>query len=407
MDESAKDSTLPWPAGPDRAGPLAGLRVLDLSRILAGPFATMQLADLGADVLKVEAPGRGDETRHWGPPFAADGVASYYLAVNRNKRSITLDLDDPDARRIAQRLAAAADVVVDNFLPGRLERFGLDDATLRAADPRIITATVTGFASTGVHAGRPGFDLLAQAMGGMMAITGDPERPPQRVGVAISDLVSGLFLNHGILAALVERTRTGRGHHVEVALLDAQVASLANMATAWLSAGVPATRYGNHHPSIAPYGALDASNGTLVVAVGNDRQFTRFADAIGLPELATNPRFVTNRGRVEHRPELLAIIEARLATDTRAEWLARLTRAEVPAAPVNEVSEVFAEPDVRDRLVVEIDGVAQVRSPILIDATPLPVTSAPPPLGAHTDSVLEGLGIDAQERETMRARGAV
>lgn len=396
-----------WPSSPNRQGPLAGLRVLDLTRILAGPFATMQLADLGADVIKVEAPGRGDETRRWGPPFAPDGTASYYLAINRNKRSLTLDLGDPETNAVARRLARAADVMIDNFLPGRLANFGLDHRELRARNPGLISATISGFGSDNPYSDRPGFDMLAQAMGGMMSITGDPEGPPTRVGVAMSDLVSGLFVNHGILAALHERARTGRGRHVEVSLLDTQVASLVNMASAWLTAGVEPHRFGNHHPSIAPYEPLQTADGPLVVTVGNDRQFTRFVHALGLDELADDPRFATNHQRVEHRAELAEALEERLRTRTRDEWLEVLIEAEVPAAPINTIPEVFGDPVIRDRMVAEVDGLEQVRSPVRLDGEALPVDRRPPELGADTEAILTELGIPADDLTAMRERNAI
>jgi crotonobetainyl-CoA:carnitine CoA-transferase CaiB-like acyl-CoA transferase len=381
--------------------------VLDFTRILAGPFATMQLADLGADVIKVEAPGRGDETRYWGPPFAQDGVASYYLAVNRNKRSITLDLDDPGAAAIALLLAHDADVVLDNFLPGRMKRFGLDGDAIREQHPGVITATITGFASDSARAGRPGFDLLAQAMGGLMAVTGETVGPPQRVGVAIADLLCGLHLNQGILAALHERDRTGKGRHVEVALLDAQVASLANMSSAWLNTSTPVTRQGNEHPSIAPYGIVDTADGPLALAVGNDHQFGRLAVALGFAELSSDIRFLTNKARVENRDELSKILSPALVTMTRKEALRLLDEAGVPAAPVNEICEVFADPDISTRMVREVDGVLQVASPIKLDGRSLPLTARPPRHGEHTDVVLEALGIDTATRRLLRERGAI
>lgn len=390
-----------------RRGPLTGLRVLDLTRILAGPFATMQLADLGADVLKVESPRRGDETRHWGPPFTDDGVATYYLAVNRSKRSITLDLDDEEAAAIARRLAATADIVVDNFLPGRMHRFGLDPASIRAGNPSVITATITGFATDSPRAGRPGFDLIAQAMGGLMAITGTEGGPPQRVGVAIADLLCGLHLNQGVLAALHERDRTGRGRHVEVALLDAQVASLANVASAWLNGEVATTRRGSDHSSIAPYGIIDAADGPLVVAVGTDDQFARLVEALGVPSLASDPRFRDNENRVANRDELTRLLVAAVSGMTRTEVLASLEQAGVPAAAVNEIPQVFSDPDISARMVRDVDGVQQVASPIHLDGAGLPVTGRPPHHGEHTDAVLEALGVDATARDALRARSAI
>jgi crotonobetainyl-CoA:carnitine CoA-transferase CaiB-like acyl-CoA transferase len=396
-----------WPSAAPRPGPLRGLRILDLTRILAGPFATMQLADLGADVIKVESPGRGDETRRWGPPFAADGVASYYLSVNHNKRSITLGLDDPQAAAVAHRLAASADVVIDNFLPGRLERFGLDRDTLAKVNPGVVTCTISGFGTGNEYSERPGYDFLAQAMGGLMSVTGQPGGEPTRVGVAITDLVCGLHANTGILAALQERTRTGVGRHVEVSLLDSQVSILVNLASGWLSAGQEPGLRGNAHPSIAPYETLRTADRPLAVAVGTDRQFQRLAEGLDAPELAADPRFVTNVDRVRNRAELRVELEARLGLRDRAHWLRHLVAAGVPVAPVNTVPEVFADPVVRDRMLVEVDGVCQVRSPIRLDGAGLPVHSAPPELGEHTEDILRQLGRTADEVRSMRAAGAI
>jgi crotonobetainyl-CoA:carnitine CoA-transferase CaiB-like acyl-CoA transferase len=388
-------------------GPLAGLRVLDLSRILAGPFATMQLADLGADVIKVEAPGAGDETRRWGPPFAVDGTAAYFLAINRNKRAITLNLGHPAAAALARRLALAADVVVENFLPGRLERFGLDHDSLTHANPGIVSCTISGYGSDGPAARRPGFDFLIQAEGGIMSITGQAGDEPTKVGVAVADLAAGLFATIGVLAALRERDATGRGRRVEVSLLDAQVGMLANQAMNWLVGGVTPGRMGNAHPSIAPYESYRASDGPLAIGVGTDRQFARLAEALGIPALAADPRFRGNAERVAHRVELKRLVEMRLASRDRRAWLQRLAAAGVPAAPINSIPEVFADPLVRERVLAEVDGVPQVRSPVRVDGRPVAVDSAPPELGRDTEAVLRGLGLDEAALETLRADQAI
>ncbi len=391
------DPSAGWPAAPATGtGPLAGVRILDLSRILAGPYATMTLADLGADVIKVETPGRGDETRHWGPPFAADGTASYYLAVNHNKRSAALDLNDPQDALVARHLAAHADIVVDNFLPGRLAAFGLDRDTVIISNPSVVTATISGFGNDNAYSGRPGFDFLAQAMGGLMAVTGKKGGEPTRVGVAISDLVAGLHLATGVLAALHERHTTGVGRHVEIALLDTQVAMLANIASGWLSAGTAPARFGNRHPSIAPYETLRTADQPLAVAVGTDRQFAAMAAALGEPGLADDQRFSTNRSRVAHRDELQAALEGALSGQGRAHWLQHLVAAGVPVAPVNTIPEVFADPVVQSRMVVHVDGVAQVRSPLRVDGAALEVNTAPPALGADTDAVKQALGLPSR-----------
>jgi crotonobetainyl-CoA:carnitine CoA-transferase CaiB-like acyl-CoA transferase len=379
------------------AGPLAGLRVLDFTRVLAGPFATMLLADLGADVIKVERPGRGDETRHWGPPFAPDGTATYFLAANRNKRSLALDLDEPAAATIVRRLAESADVMIDNFLPGRLARFGLDPDDVRAANPGLVTCTITGYGSDTPEAGHPGYDFLAQARGGMMAITGPADGTPTKVGVAIADLGCGLFAAVGVLAALHDRARTGRGHHVEVPLLDAQVGLLANQAMNWLVGGVLPAPMGNAHPNISPYESYRTADRPIAIGVGTDGQFGLFCDVLGRPDLAADPRFRTNGDRVVHRRDLLELVEAALATDPAATWLDRLDAAGVPAAPINDLAAVLADPLIADRLVVATGAGAQVRSPIRVDGEPAEVRTAPPTLGADTRSILRALGCSDTE----------
>ena len=396
-----------WPAGPAREGPLRGLRVLDLTRVLAGPLATMQLADLGADVVKVETPGRGDETRHWGPPFTAAGISSYYLAVNHNKRSLTLALDDSRSQAVARRLALAADVVVDNFLPGRLAAFGLDRASLADENPGVVTCTVSGFGSGNAYSDRPGYDFIAQAMGGFMSITGPAGGEPTRAGVAITDGVSGLQVDTGVLAALVERGLTGVGRHVEVSLLDSQVALLVNLASGWLTAGVQPELFGNAHPSICPYETLPTADGELAFAVGTDRQFLRLVTALGAPELATDPRFATNADRVRNRPVLRAELEQRLGAHPRQHWLDVLVGLGVPVGPVNRLAEVFADPVVSERMVVQVDGTRQLRTPIRLDGLPLAVHSTAPALGEHTDDILGALGVSAQQVAEMRGTGAI
>lgn len=378
-----------WPALAAGHRPLSGVRVLDLSRILAGPYATMQLADLGADVIKVEAPGRGDETRHWGPPFAEDGTASYFLAVNHGKRSIELDLANPDDAAIARALAAEADIVIDNFLPGRLERFGLDRASLARENPQLITATISGYGSGNDYSDRPGFDFLAQAFGGLMSITGQPDGPPTKVGVAVTDLLAGSLCATGVLAAL-SATRLGEpGRHIEVSLLDAQISMLANIASGYLVSAENPPRFGSQHPSIAPYETLRTADRDIAVAVGTDRQFQLLVTVMGIPELATDARFASNRDRVANRPELVCELEAVLVTRDRDTWLAALIAAGVPVAPVNSVAEALEDPVVRERMVTGVGGVAQVRTPIRVDDEPLTVTSAPPQLGAHTAEIRE------------------
>jgi crotonobetainyl-CoA:carnitine CoA-transferase CaiB-like acyl-CoA transferase len=397
-----------WPADDVvRVGPLCDLRVLDLSQVLAGPFATMQLSDLGADVIKVERAGVGDETRRFGPPFMPDGTATYFLAANRDKRSITLDLTDPRSVAIARRMALAADVVVDNYLPGRLARFGLDSDGLRAENSALITATVTSFGRDNEYAGRPGFDFLAQAMGGLMAVTGQPRSEPTRVGVAIADIAAGLYLSQSILAALVERNRSGSGSHVEIALLDVQVALLVNLASAWLEAGHEAHLFGNAHPNISPYETFPTSDDTIAIAVGTDPQFRRLAAALRLDGLADDPLFTTNADRVRNREKLRPILAATFMNRTSAAWVSQLVTADVPVAPVNSLPDVFADPVVRDRMVGAVEGVSQVLTPIRIDGRqPLPNT-APPRLGAHTNAILLSLGVTEHEIERLKLDHAI
>lgn len=352
-------------------GALDGILVADFSRVLAGPIATMTLGDLGADVVKVERPGVGDDTRAWGPPFAADGRSTYFLSVNRNKRGLALDLSTEDGRRAALRLAEAADVLVENFAPGTMERFGLGYEQID--NPRLVYASVTGF---GRHQHSPGYDFLVQAVGGLMSITGDPGGAPTKVGVALVDVLAGQQLTAGILAALYARERTGRGQRVEVDLLSSLLAGLVNQASAYLNAGVVPQRMGNRHPSIAPYETLRAADGEFAVAVGNDRQFERLAKVLGLPKDA---RFATNAGRVAHREALAAAIEAVTVHQDTAHWIEALGAAGVPCGPVNTVAEGIA---LAERLglapVVEVGGARSVASPIRLSETPVTYRLPPP-----------------------------
>ena len=367
------------------SGALDGLRVLDFSRILAGPFATMQLADFGATVTKVERPGTGDDTRGWGPPYDKHGQATYFQAVNRNKDSIVLDLTDERDRARAGALAADADVVVENFRPGLMAEFGLDYDQLRLANPGLIYCSITGFGH-GAGASLPGYDLLVQAVGGLMSITGSPDGEPQKVGVAVVDVLAGLFATTGILTALHHRAATGEGQRVDIDLLSCLLAALVNQASAYTSAGVVPTRMGNQHPSIAPYELLSCADGDLVLAVGNDRQFAALCDVLGLPHLAVDPMFATNSARVQHRGLLRAELEKRLAARTAADWAAELTRVRVPAGIVNDIAGAF---DLATGLglnpIVELprdDGgkVSLCCNPVNLSATPASYRTAPPPL---------------------------
>jgi crotonobetainyl-CoA:carnitine CoA-transferase CaiB-like acyl-CoA transferase len=364
---------------------LGKLVVLDLSRVLAGPLATMVLADLGATVIKVERPGTGDDTRAWGPPFDANGGATYFASVNRNKQSVEVDLSTEEGRAAIRELAARADVLVENFRPGLLDGMGLGYDELAAANPRLVYCSVTGFGRD-AGAALPGYDLLVQAVGGLMSITGAPDGPPQKVGVALVDVIAGLFATVGILAALEHRHESGRGQRVEVDLLSALLAALVNQASATTIAGAVPGRLGNAHPSIAPYELLDCADGELVVAVGTDRQFAALCEVLGL---AVEPELATNELRVANRERLRALLEERLRTGTVAEWSERLAAARVPAGPVNDVAAAI---ELAQRLgldpLVELDGLQLVRNPIRLSETPPRYDSAPPALGSHTEAVL-------------------
>ena len=369
------------------SGPLEGLLVADFSRVLAGPFATMLLGDLGADVVKVEHPDGGDETRAWGPPYAG-GHSTYYLSINRNKRSVALDLKDEAGRRAARALAARADVLVENFKAGALERLGLGFEELGRDNPRLVWCSISGF---GREAGAelPGYDFLVQAMSGLMSITGPPGGEPTKVGVALVDVLTGLYAFGGVLAALRERDRTGRGQRVEVSLLGSALASLVNQASSYLCTGRSPRAMGNRHPSITPYETLATADRPLVVAVGNDGQFARLCRVLGLPEAAADPRFATNADRVRHRDELAALLERALAARGAADWVAALAEAGVPCGLVNDVGEAFA---LAERLGLEpmaaAGGVPQVANPIRLSSAPASYRLAPPALGEHTSEVL-------------------
>jgi crotonobetainyl-CoA:carnitine CoA-transferase CaiB-like acyl-CoA transferase len=403
--------------------PLARVRVLDLSRVLAGPWATQLLADLGAEVVKVERPGAGDETRGWGPPYLRGrdgedtGESAYYLAVNRGKRSVTLDLSRPEGQEVARRLAARSDVVVENHKAGALARLGLGWDELRAVNPRLVYCSITGFGQAGPYRARAGYDFLVQAMGGLMSVTGEPDSAgggPVKVGVAITDILTGMYAATAILAALAWRERTGRGQHVDLALLDVQVAALANQASNWLVGGVVPGRLGNAHPNIVPYQAFAASDGELVVAVGNDGQFRRLCEVAGAPALAADPRFATNADRVRNRDALVPALAALFRTDTRAAWTEALEAAGVPCGPINDVAQVFADPQVVARgLRVEVPHplagtVPLVRNPIRLSETPIAHEVPPPLLGEHTREVLAGVaGLAEREIDELVEKGVV
>ncbi len=407
---------------PETKGPLANVRVLDLTRILAGPTATQILGDLGADVIKVERPGAGDDTRGWGPPYLVDaagretGESAYFLSANRNKRSVTIDLGQPEGCALVRRLAARCDVLVENFKVGDMARFGLGWPELHAALPGLVYCSISGFGQTGPYAAQAGYDFLIQGLGGIMSITGAADGPPMKVGVAVADIVCGLYAATAVLAALRHRDATGRGQLIDLALLDTQVAWLANQAMNYLIGGETPGRMGNAHPNIVPYQSFPTADGTIIVAVGNDAQFARFAAALQAAEWAGDRRFARNADRVRNRAVLVPLIEARLAMRTSAHWLAALAAAAVPAGPVNDIAQVFADPQVRHRgMAVTLPhpatgpgGVPQVADPIRLSETPVTYRRPPPRLGEQTEEVLrEVLDLNAAECAALRHRGIV
>jgi crotonobetainyl-CoA:carnitine CoA-transferase CaiB-like acyl-CoA transferase len=372
---------------PTRRPPLEGILVADFSRVLAGPLASMVLGDLGAEVIKVERP-EGDDTRAWGPPWAADGTSTYFQSVNRNKRSVVLDLHEDGDRELALRLIERADVLIENFRPGAMERFGLGEEAARVSNPRLVWCSVTGFGG-GPGAVLPGYDLLIQAVGGLMSITGQPDAPPTKVGVALVDVIAGLFATVAILAALAERERSGLGQRAEVSLMGSLLAALVNQASGFLGAEAVPTRMGNRHPSIAPYESFGARDGEVVVAVGNDRQFEALCRALGAAPLAADRRFETNAARVEHREALVAELRPRFAARTRADLTEALNALGVPCGPVNDVRDAFAlAATLGLGAVVEMaEGARQVANPISLDGTPVGYRRVPPRLGADDAAV--------------------
>jgi crotonobetainyl-CoA:carnitine CoA-transferase CaiB-like acyl-CoA transferase len=367
---------------------LDGILVADFSRVLAGPYATMLLGDLGADVVKVERPDGGDDTRAWGPPWHGD-VSTYYLTITRNKRSVALDLTDEGDRALARELALRADVLVESFRPGLMAGWGLDGDALRAdGNQGLVSCSVTAFGTGEAGRALPGYDFLLQAMGGLMHVTGEPGGPPLKVGAAVVDLICGLIAANGIQAALLERARTGRGRHVEVSLMDAALTSLLNQASAWVAGGVAATRRGNRHPSIVPYETFEAADRPIAIAVGNDRLFARLCAALGLDELATDERFATNTARVAHRDELARRLGEAIAREPADHWVTALRAAAVPVGPINGVDEAFALADELGMEPTEVhDGVPLVRPPLRVDGDRPPIRRGPPALDEHGDEL--------------------
>jgi crotonobetainyl-CoA:carnitine CoA-transferase CaiB-like acyl-CoA transferase len=397
--------------------PLHDVRVVDLSRVLAGPWSSQILADMGADVIKVERSGDGDDTRAWGPPFVngADGddlSATYFHATNRGKRSIAVDFNRAEDREVILRLIADADIVIENFKVGALKKYGLDYASLSAVNPGLIYCSITGFGQTGPYAHRPGYDAMIQALGGFMAVTGEPDGEPMKVGVAVVDLFTGVYATTGILAALHARKSTGRGAHIDMSLLDVQVGVLANQAASYLISGQPAPRLGNAHPNLAPYQVFAVSDGHLMIAVGNDGQFARLCEVLGAEALAFDPAYRHNPDRVRNRDTLIPLLSAKIAQRTKAELTARLEAAGVPVGPINTVPEVFADPQVIARgMRVDVDSpaakggkVPAVRTPIMINGEPCVADRPAPQLGEHTDEIKKSLDTPGLGVERKRAR---
>jgi crotonobetainyl-CoA:carnitine CoA-transferase CaiB-like acyl-CoA transferase len=393
--------------------PLAGIRVLDLSRVLAGPWATQTLADLGAEVIKVEQPGAGDDTRHWGPPWHEAGdekVAAYYLAANRGKRSVAVDFSTPEGAALLRRMAGDADVLVENFRVGGLEKYGLDAASLRSAYPRLIYASITGFGQDGPYAARAGYDYIIQGMGGLMSLTGlpdgEPGGGPMRVGVAVADLFTGMYTANAILAALYRRAATGEGGTIDMALFDTQLAMLANQASNAMVSGKDPGRQGAGHPNIVPYQPFQAADQPIIIAVGNDRQFAKLATILGRGQWAEEPGYATNEARVANRELLVPMIAEIIAARPAADWLAMLDEAGIPAGPINSVTQALSDPQAVHRgMKREIDGIPMVGSPIRIDGERQDAPLPPPGLGEHRDILREW--VDADEFERLRAAGIV
>jgi len=395
--------------------PLAGIRVLDLSRVLAGPWCTQLLADLGAEVIKVERPGVGDDTRHWGPPWHGEGdkrVAAYFLSANRGKKSAAIDFSKPEGTALVRKLAEQSDVVDENFKVGGLKKFGLDAESLRAANPRLIVASITGFGQDGPYAERAGYDFIIQGMGGMMSITGLPDDQPGggplRVGVAVVDLFTGMYTASAVLAALFRRERTGEGAHIDMALFDTQLAVLANQVSNALVSGKDPPRQGNTHPNIVPYQPFAAADKPLIVAVGNDRQFARLAELCGHAEWASDERFATNSARVANREEMIRLVSECIRQKPADEWFALLEAAGIPAGPINTIGQALADVQAQHRRMIRtMAGIPLMGSPVRIDGDRADADLPPPALGEHTDQVLARLSLKAGEVDRLRSTGVI
>lgn len=398
--------------------PLAGIKVLDISRVLAGPWCGQMLADMGADVIKVERPGSGDDTRHWGPPWLAGSEESaYYLCANRGKRSVTVDMAKPEGQALIKQMAADSDVVIENFKVGGLKKYGLDYASLKALNPGLIYCSITGFGQESPYAHRAGYDFMIQAMGGIMSLTGKPDDEPGggpvKSGVAFTDIFTGLYAANAVLAALYQRRDTGVGCHIDMALMDVQVGVLANQALNYLTSGNVPQRLGNAHPNIVPYQAFATQDGHMIVAVGNDEQFKRFCSVLSLPAMADDPRFATNGMRVQHRDQLVPVLEAALAQRPTDDWLAAFEAVGVPSGPINTLDRVFDDAHVKARGLKQTlphpqaGQVNLVANPIRMNGESISASTAPPYLGEHTDDVLTGIGITPEQRQALRDAGII
>ena len=405
-------------------GALSHIRVLDLSRVLAGPWCTQNLADLGADVIKVEKPGEGDDTRHWGPPFARDqsgrdtAETAYFISINRNKRSITVDISKPEGQDIIRQLAKESDVVIENYKVGQLAKYGLDYESLRKVKSDLIYCSITGFGQFGPYSKRPGYDFIVQGMGGFMSVTGEadgfPGASPQKAGVAIADIFTGMYATTSILAAIAHKNHTGEGQCIDLALLDTQIAVMANVASAYLCSDEVPKRWGNASPTIVPYQTLPTSDGWMIVAAGNNGQFRHFVTAGGEAHLADNPLYSENPMRVKHREQLVPLLEEMTRKKTKAEWIALLEKANVPCGPINNFQEVFENEQVKARdIQINVPHptagkMKLVASPMRLSKTPVEVRMAPPTLGQHTDEILrERLGLSAQDILVLRENGSI
>lgn len=392
--------------------PLKGVKVLDISRVLTGPFCTMILGDLGAEVIKVEIPGKGDETRAWGPPFA-EGESAYYLSINRNKKSLTLNLKSDEGRKILLELAKECDVIIENFLPGTVERLGVDYETIKKVNPEIIYCSISGFGQDGPYRDFPAYDLLMQGMGGLMSITGEKDGPPIRIGVALIDIGAGMYAALGILAALMVKKETKKGQYIDVSLMDTEVSWLTYMASNYFLTGKNPIRMGSAHPNIVPYQAYKARDRYFILAVGNDKIWERFCEAMDLNDIVDDPRFCTNEKRVENREELNAILEEIFATKDSHEWIEILRKARVPCGPVNEISDVVNHPQVKHRGMVvsmehpTIGEVKVLGNPINLSLTPPEYHSPPPLLGQHTEEILQRLGYTTEDIKNLREKGVI